>query len=174
MMWLLEQVCRSCGTGRRRLACWTVLVLSAAFLNPSWAVAQDALPQLEIESRLRLEPVSDQPHSTVGRVVLSTPDSLGIARRNDMLFFSRAELRRVQTSAGRNAADGALEGAGWGALVVGGLIVLGAVGDSKTTEAQWFSATSAAVASGIVIIPVSALLGAIIGSERWTTVWERK
>jgi hypothetical protein len=153
---------------------WTLLLsLLAAVLAAAPAEAQDTLPRLEIGTRVKLEPWTHASDPVTGIVVRSTPDTIGLSLRSGYRFVPRGQVFRVRVSDGRSRWSGAKKGAGWGALATLGLVGAAVIADSPgPSEGQVVSATAAAVVVGaIVVIPTAALLGAIVGAERWRTAW---
>ena len=161
----------------RTLFHMTLLSLLAASLPASRVAAQDTLPRLEVGTRVRLESRAQEFSPVAGSVVLSTADSIGIRRHADLRFMARAQLGRIQVSAGRDYGSGALKGAGWGALLVGAPIVLFIVKERASgpagPEGMDFSGALLinGTAAGAVI---GAVIGGLVGSERWHARWERR
>lgn len=154
------------------------LAIALALAAPVSASAQDTLPQFQLGTRVRIEILAPNFSKVAGDVVLSTTDTIGIARhRRDPQYLSRADMSRVSELVGRNHLRGTLKGAGWG-ILVGGLSVGLAAAGRHNGDDFYFASPAEAFAGGFIVggllggVP-GALIGAIRGSDTWRTRWEQ-
>lgn len=162
--------------GRPRFALRTLSATMAIVLAVD-AGAQAPLPELPPGTRVRVRVPRLSANEMTGNLWFSGRDTLILGRRGGTLHIPRADLTKLEISQGRSHLVGALKGTMWGALL--GPVTLGTIGllidlSSEPAEGQIVGATAAGVVVGtLLVVPAGAIIGAIRGSERWRTSWER-
>lgn len=154
--------------GRRSAA----LALAAGPLLAGPLAAQDSIP---LDARVRVRhactgtgPASSDVRSctvTTGTLAFRQPGTLGISTgTGPPTAIPLPAITRLDLSTGSRsrAADGALIGAG----VLGVAVLI-----AFATSPSGGEATSYAVPAGLLLVPVGAVLGALIGRSYRTDVW---
>ena len=156
-----------------------LLTLLAALLGIGAPVASAQSVTLAAGSRVRVTAPAVLDRRVEGHVVAGGPDSLGISflegwnsPKPTTMTVPASAVQRIEVYAGRSRGRGALRGA-----AIGGLLGVGfAMATSKDRNSDARSADDSLshgtyVAAGAFLFGgVGALLGGIIGTERWVRV----
>ena len=150
-----------------------VVVLALTTLGLASAEAQGELPEFDQGRRIRLVPLPAGGPTVTGNVFRSTADSIVIVDpESSYVHRSRYDLRRIDHSAGRSRADGAVRGMQFGLVAAGVMGVIGAVPQRRPDQSSRADAAFESLIGTLLFsVPIGALTGAIIGRERWETWW---
>ncbi|MBW3630447.1 MAG: hypothetical protein KY464_14270 [Gemmatimonadetes bacterium] len=142
------------------------LVVLALMLPGSGLSAQWEGGPITRSTRVRVHAPEVAAKPLVGRAVLMDTDSLVLerGRPTDRLVLPMEDVQRLEISRGRNHLMGAVKGAGIGGLAggvaLGGLVALDG-------DPAW--AFLGFIAGAVYAAPLGAVVGAVVGVERWET-----
>lgn len=144
-----------------------ILLLSAALVSFSSAAgAQGSLSELTSGTRVRIRAPGATEGNLIGTIAAAGGDSLTITRgkANRNLTLHLDDIASIDRSRGRDHALGAVIGAGGGAIVG---VILGAVCVSVCAKKNSSDANLAPIGGFVIGVPAGAVLGALVGLERW-------
>lgn len=147
-----------------------ILLLLAALVSLNNAAgAQASLPELPSGTRVRIRAPSAVEKNIVGTIAAYGGDSLTITRgkANRNLTLHLDDIASIDRSRGRDHALGAVIGAAGGAIVG---VILGVVCVSVCPKKNSSDANLAPIGGFVIGVPAGAVLGALVGLERWQRV----
>ena len=148
---------------------WSIVALIAALLSLSTAASgQDTLSDLPAGSRIRMSVPGGVEKKLVGTFTAHEGDSVTIRlKANRQLVLPLDDIASIDRSRGRDRAIGAVLGAVGGAIAGVGL---GAVCVSVCPKANSSDPNFAPIGGFVIGLPTGAIVGALIGWERWQRV----
>ena len=143
-----------------------VLIATAAAIGLGASTAAADEHAVSIGDRVRVSAPSVSPKRIEGTLVVVDSETLTIASGGASVGVPRSGIAKLEVTRGRKShwVTGALIGAGWG-------VGVGVLFSNPPSSADHFSIDTGALAAGVVMgATLGALIGAVLRTDRWTTV----